>query len=84
MCMGNSHDLRKSIARVLTIINITQRQQLRLFYKNKKYVPLDLRPKKTRKLRREMTKHEKTIVSEKQRKRNIHFKEKNYMVKAEP
>ena len=83
-CAANSHDLRKSIARVLTIINITQRQQLRLFYKNKKYVPLDLRPKKTRKLRREMTKHEKTIVSEKQRKRNIHFKEKNYMVKAEP
>ncbi|KAL9055257.1 MAG: hypothetical protein Q9162_003667 [Coniocarpon cinnabarinum] len=77
------HDLRKSIARVLTIINVTQRQQLRLFYKKKKYMPLDLRPKKTRKLRREMTKHEKSLVTEKQRKRQIHFKPKNYMVKAD-
>ena len=79
----NSHDLRKSIARVLTIINVTQRQQLRLFYKKKKYMPLDLRPKKTRRLRREMTKHEKSLVTEKQRKKNIHFKLKNYAVKAD-
>lgn len=81
--MTLSHDLRKSIARVLTIINVTQRQQLRLFYKKKKYMPLDLRPKKTRKLRREMTRYEKSQITEKQKKRQTHFKPKVYMVKAD-
>ncbi|KAL9007142.1 MAG: hypothetical protein Q9180_009731, partial [Flavoplaca navasiana] len=67
------HDLRKSIARVLTVINATQRSQLRIFYKNKKYLPLDLRPKKTRAMRRRLTKHEESIISEKQKKRQMHF-----------
>uniref|UniRef100_A0A8C0HW83 Large ribosomal subunit protein uL29 n=1 Tax=Balaenoptera musculus TaxID=9771 RepID=A0A8C0HW83_BALMU len=39
--------VRKSIARVLTVINQTQKENLRKFYKGKKYKPLDLRPKKT-------------------------------------
>ena len=33
------HDVRKGIARVLTVINQNQRAQLRLFYKGKKCVP---------------------------------------------
>ncbi|KAK7226552.1 hypothetical protein V2G26_014555 [Clonostachys chloroleuca] len=37
--LNKIHDLRKSIARVLTVINAKQRAQLRLFYKNKKYAP---------------------------------------------
>uniref|UniRef100_A0A2K5UNC3 Large ribosomal subunit protein uL29 n=1 Tax=Macaca fascicularis TaxID=9541 RepID=A0A2K5UNC3_MACFA len=36
--------VRKSIARVLTVINQTQKENLRKFYKGKKYKPLDLRP----------------------------------------
>jgi ribosomal protein L29 len=32
------HDVRKGIARVLTVINANQRAQLRLFYKSKKCV----------------------------------------------
>ena len=40
--------VRKSIARVLTVINQTQKAQLRVFYKDKKQLPLDLRTKKTR------------------------------------
>ena len=36
--------VRKSIARVLTVINQTQKAQLRVFYKDKKQLPLDLRP----------------------------------------
>ena len=39
--------VRKSIARVLTVINQTQKENLRKFYKGKKYKPLDPRPKKT-------------------------------------
>merc|ERR1711971_1006418 len=38
--------IRKSIARVLTVIHQTQKENLRKFYKGKKYKPLDLRPKK--------------------------------------
>lgn len=34
------HDVRKGIARVLTVINANQRAQLRLFYKGKKCVPI--------------------------------------------
>ncbi len=77
-----SHDLRKSIARVLTIINANQRSQLRIFYKGKKYLPLDLRPKKTRAIRRRLTKHEAAIVTEKQKKKKIHFPMRKYAVKV--
>ncbi|KAJ5587672.1 60S ribosomal protein L35 [Penicillium hispanicum] len=76
------HDVRKSIARILTVINANQRAQLRLFYKNKKYLPLDLRPKLTRELRRRLTKHEATRITEKQRKRQIHFPQRKYAVKV--
>ncbi|OKP14354.1 60S ribosomal protein L35 [Penicillium subrubescens] len=75
-------EVRKSIARVLTVINANQRAQLRLFYKNKKYIPLDLRPKLTRDLRRRLTKFEATRTTERQRKRQIHFPQRKYAVKT--
>ncbi|KAJ5589029.1 hypothetical protein N7537_011707 [Penicillium hordei] len=75
-------EVRKSIARVLTVINANQRAQLRLFYKNKKYLPLDLRPKLTREIRRRLTKHERTQTIDKLRKRAIHFPQRKYAVKA--
>ena len=74
--------VRKSIARVMTVINQTQRDQLKLFYKNKKYVPLDLRPKKTRAIRRRLTKHESGLKTEKLRKKLIHFPMRKYAVRA--
>ncbi|KAI3495613.1 hypothetical protein L1887_37958 [Cichorium endivia] len=40
--------VRTSIAQVLTVISQTQKAKLRKAYKNKKYLPLDLRPKKTK------------------------------------
>ncbi|EAS27759.3 60S ribosomal protein L35 [Coccidioides immitis RS] len=76
------HDLRKAIARVLTVINANQRAQLRLFYKKKKYLPLDLRPKQTRAIRRRLTKHEASVITEKQRKKQMHFPQRKYAVKA--
>jgi large subunit ribosomal protein L35e len=78
----NSHDVRKSIAKVNTVITANQRQQLRLFYKNKKYTPLDLRPKQTRALRRKLTKHESSLVTEKQKKKQTHFPQRAYAVKV--
>ncbi|EHA53744.1 60S ribosomal protein L35 [Pyricularia oryzae] len=77
------HDIRKSIARVLTVINLKQRQQLRLFYKNKKYLPLDLRAKQTRAIRRRLSKEDASRVLEKTKKRQQHFSQRNYFVKAE-
>jgi len=77
------HDLRKSIAKVLTVINANQRSQLRIFYKNKKYLPLDLRPKQTRAIRRRLSKKDASRVTEKQKKRQTHFPLRKYAVKAE-
>lgn len=77
-----SHDVRKSIARVLTIINTNQRHQLRIFYQKKKYLPLDLRPKETRAMRRALSKEDASRVTEKQKKRQRHFPQRNFAVKS--
>ncbi len=79
---NSSHDLRKSIAKVLTVINANQRSQLRLFYKNKTYLPLDLRPKQTRAIRRRLSKVDSQRVLEKQKKRAMHFPQRKYAVKV--
>jgi large subunit ribosomal protein L35e len=79
---SNSHDIRKSIARVLTVINAKQRAQLRLFYKNKKYAPLDLRPKQTRAIRRRLSPDEKSRVLEKTKKRTVHFPQRKFAIKV--
>ena len=82
LTISHSHDVRKSIARVLTVINSNQRSQLRIFYKGKKYIPLDLRPKQTRAMRRRLTKDEASRVTEKQKKRQRHFPQRNYAIKV--
>jgi hypothetical protein len=66
----------------LTILNVKQRQQLRLFYQKKKYMPLDLRPKKTRAIRRRLTKHEATLKTEKAKKRETYFPQRKYAIKV--
>ncbi|KAF9515207.1 hypothetical protein BS47DRAFT_798509 [Hydnum rufescens UP504] len=75
--------VRKSIARVLTVTNQKARQNLREYYKNKKYLPLDLRVKKTRAIRRRLTRHEQSLKTEKQRKRDIHFPTRNTLLRHE-
>ncbi len=80
--LRDSHDLRKSIARVLTIINAKQRAQLRLFYKNKKYLPLDLRPKQTRAIRRRLSDEDASRKLEKKKKRDKHFPQRKFAVKV--
>ena len=74
--------VRKSIARVLTVMNQTTKQELRKFYKNKKYKPLDLRPKKTRALRRALSKHELSIRNKKQQAKLRNFPARTYAIKA--
>ncbi|QQP55678.1 60S ribosomal protein L35 [Caligus rogercresseyi] len=52
--------VRKSIARVYIVMHQKQKENLRKFYRDKKYKPLDLRPKKTRAIRQRLTPHEAT------------------------
>merc|ERR1712119_223269 len=52
--------VRKNIAKVLTVINEKRRAEARDAFGKKKYMPRDLRMKKTRAFRRRLTKFERT------------------------
>jgi len=74
--------VRKSIARVLTVINQKKKENLRQFYADKALIPLDLRVKKTRAIRRALTKKEKSMKTLKQQKKEKHYPLRKYAVKA--
>ncbi|KAF8605330.1 ribosomal protein L35 [Ceratobasidium sp. AG-I] len=74
--------VRKSIARVLTVTNQKTRQNLRELYKKKKFLPLDLRAKKTRAIRRRLSKTDASRKTVKQKKKDTHFPIRKYAVKA--
>lgn len=74
--------VRKSIARVLTVINQTQKAKLRAALGSNKHVPLDLRRKKTRAIRRQLTKHEKSLKTTKQQKKEAYFPKRRFALKA--
>ena len=62
------------IAQVLTVISQKQKAALREAYKNKKFLPLDLCPKKTRSIRRKLTKHQQSLKTEREKKREMYSK----------
>merc|ERR1712097_135376 len=74
--------VRKNIARVLTVINETQKGALRQHYAGLKYAPLDLRAKKTRAIRRRLTQHEASQMTSRAAKRAALFPLRKYAVKA--
>ncbi|KAI7753595.1 hypothetical protein M8C21_021429, partial [Ambrosia artemisiifolia] len=74
--------VRTGIAQVLTVISQTQKAKLREAYKNKKYLPLDLRPKKTRAIRRRLTKHQASLKTEREKKKEKYFPLRKYAIKA--
>lgn len=74
--------VRKSIARVLTVYNQTQKAKLRKALGSNKHVPLDLRRKKTRAIRRQLSKHEASIKTQKQLKKEAYFPKRRYALKA--
>ncbi|RNA10030.1 60s ribosomal l35 [Brachionus plicatilis] len=80
--LSQIREIRKSIARVHTVINQTQKENLRKFYQGKKYKPKDLRLKKTRALRRALSKHEASIRPAKQLARQRAFPLRKFAVKA--
>merc|ERR1712212_565221 len=79
--LAKIYTVRKSVARVLTVINQKQKENLRRFYRNKKYKPKDLRPKKTRAIRRQLTPHEKKIKSKKAQRKARLYPMRKYAVK---
>merc|ERR1711990_265321 len=74
--------VRKSIARVYTVMNQQQKQSLRKFYTGKKYIPIDLRAKKTRAIRRRLTPHEATRLTVRAQKKLKHFPQRKYAIRA--
>jgi large subunit ribosomal protein L35e len=74
--------VRKSIARVLTVYNQKAKSEARAASAGKKYIAIDLRAKKTRALRRALTKEESARKTAKQAKKEAHFPKRRYAVKA--
>ncbi|KAG6602348.1 Dirigent protein 25, partial [Cucurbita argyrosperma subsp. sororia] len=74
--------VRLSIAQVLTVISQKQKAALREAYKKKKLLPLDLRPKKTRAIRRRLTKHQASLVTERQKKKEMYYPLRKYAIKV--
>ena len=76
-------ELRKQIARILTIIREKRKEEeVKTTIKNLKlkHIPLDLRPKLTRAMRRRMTKFERRLVTLRQLKRKLNFPMRKFAV----
>merc|ERR1712176_466266 len=74
--------VRLSIARILTVISQNQRAALTKAYEGKKLVPLDLRPKKTRAIRKALTKARANKKTIKQMKKDAQFPMRKFAIKA--
>ena len=74
--------VRKKIARVLTVYHQSQKQRFREHYANKKYMPLDLRPKKTRAIRRQLTSDQLSKTTTRQSKKRDNLPKRCYALKA--
>merc|ERR1711908_57710 len=74
--------VRLSIARVLTVISQNQKAALQKAYEGKQYKPLDLRVKKTRAIRKALTKEQKSLKTVKEQKKAVQFSLRKYAIKA--
>ena len=74
--------VRKSIARVLTVHNQQQKEAIRRASAGSKYISKDLRMKKTRAIRRALTKAQKNKKTLKQSKKATHFPMRRYAVRS--
>lgn len=74
--------VRKAIARVYIVMHQKRKENLRKLYKNKKFKPLDLRPKKTRAIRRALSSHEASIKTAKEIRKKSIFPPRKFALKA--
>jgi large subunit ribosomal protein L35e len=73
------HIVRKAIARVNTILSQVERKDLKTSLGQKK-LPLNMRPKLTRALRRQLSKDELNRKTLRQHKKSIHYSNLKYAV----
>merc|ERR1712080_305570 len=73
--------VRKSIAVVMTVINQKEIAEYRKFYKDSKYKPLNLREKKTRAIRRQLTKEQSAMKTLRTIKKQRYFPMRKFAVK---
>jgi large subunit ribosomal protein L35e len=74
--------VRKSIARVLTVINQTTKLKLREKFAGQTFVPVALREKKTRAIRRRLTAEQVAKKTVKQTKKDAYFPKRVFALKA--
>ena len=72
---------RKAIAKYLTVINQNLRTKVAEDLKKKHLKPLDLRVKKTRSIRRRLTRHQRGLKSLRQIKKIANFPQRKYALK---
>ncbi|XP_076454740.1 large ribosomal subunit protein uL29-like isoform X1 [Babylonia areolata] len=73
--------VRKSLARVMTYVNQEMKRHLRRHFRSQKHIFKDLRPKKTRAIRRHLTPHEKDLKTPKQQRKERLYPVRVYAVK---
>ncbi len=78
----SSRVVRKAIARVYIVMNQKTKENLRKLYHGKKYKPLDLRPKKTRAMRRALSERDANRLTKKAMRKNSIYPVRKYAVKA--
>ncbi|XP_046403493.1 60S ribosomal protein L35 [Ischnura elegans] len=74
--------VRKAIARVYIVMHQKQKENLRKLFKGKKYKPLDLRRKKTRAMRRALSRSESKIKTRKEIRKRMIYPQRKFAVKA--
>lgn len=77
-----SRVVRKAIARVYIVMNQKTKENLRKLYHGKKYKPLDLRPKKTRALRKALSERDANRLTMKELRKRSKYPVRKYAVKA--
>ena len=80
--LGKIRVVRKAIAKYLTVINQRNRERVRESLKGKKYYPIDLRFKKTRALRRALSKRQQALRTAKQTKQANNLPLRKFALRA--
>eukprot|EP01065_Artemidia_motanka_P050618 TRINITY_DN8701_c0_g2_i1.p2 TRINITY_DN8701_c0_g2~~TRINITY_DN8701_c0_g2_i1.p2 ORF type:complete len:127 (+),score=47.76 TRINITY_DN8701_c0_g2_i1:71-451(+) len=73
--------VRRSVARVLTVMNMKQKQQLRSLYQGASHKPKELRVKATRAVRRRLSYHQAKAVTVRQHKQQTAFPQRKFALK---
>lgn len=74
--------VRKAIARVHIVMHQKTKENLRKFYKGKHLKPLDLRPKKTRAIRKALSPRDANRKTAKELRKKSIYPQRKYALKA--